>query len=39
MSLNGKPFLNWCTKGCIIFKQSKEWLSTSVIFLNLSLTV
>jgi hypothetical protein len=26
--------LIWCTKGYTIFKQIREWLSTSLIFLN-----
>jgi hypothetical protein len=38
MSLKGKPLI-WCTEGCIIFKQAREWLSTALIFLNPSLTV
>jgi hypothetical protein len=33
------PSLIWCTKGCTIFKQLREWLSTSLIFLNPSLAV
>jgi hypothetical protein len=32
------PSLIWCIEGCIIFKQAREWLSTSLIFLNPSLT-
>jgi hypothetical protein len=33
------PTLIWCTEGFTIFKQIKEWLGTSLIFLNLSLKV
>jgi hypothetical protein len=33
------PSLIWCPEGCTIFKQIREWLSTSLIFLNPSLTV
>jgi hypothetical protein len=33
------PSLIWCTEGCIIFKQAREWLSISLIFLNPSLKV
>jgi hypothetical protein len=33
------PSLIWCTEVFIIFKQAREWLSTSLIFINPSLEV